>query len=46
MEEKFDPNALMTLEELGFGVMWEYAAVVDLVERIGSYGERFSSNGC
>ena len=26
--------------------MWETAPLVELAERKGSYGERFSSNGC
>jgi len=46
MEEKFDPNALVTLEELALSTMWENAALVEVLKRKGNYGERFSSNGC
>ncbi len=35
MEEKFDPNALMTLEELALSNMWEIAALVELLKRKG-----------
>ncbi len=46
MAEKLDPKDLMTLDDLAISSMWENAALVELVERKGSYGERFSSNGC
>ncbi len=46
MAEKLDPKDLVTLEELAISSMWESAALVELVERKGSYGERFSGNGC
>jgi len=46
MAESLDPKDLVTLEELAISTMWENAALVELVERKGSYGERFSSNGC
>ncbi len=35
MEEKFDPNDLVTLEELAISNMWETAALVELLERKG-----------
>ncbi len=46
MAEKLDPKGLVTIEDLAISSMWENAALVELVERKGSYGERFSSNGC
>ena len=46
MAESFVPNDCVTLEELASSTMWENAALVELMERKGSYGERFSSNGC
>ncbi len=35
MVEKFDPNALVTLEERAISTMWENAALVELLERKG-----------
>ncbi len=35
MAERFDPNALVTLEELALSNMWETSALVELVERKG-----------
>ena len=46
MAESLDPSDLVTIEELAISNVWDSAALVDLVERKGSYGERFSSNGC
>ncbi len=46
MAEKLDPKEIVTLEELALSNMWETAALVELVEWKGNYGERFSSNGC
>ncbi len=46
MAEPLDPKEIVTLEELAISNMWETSALVELVERKGSYGERFSSNGC
>ncbi len=46
MAQPLDPNALVTFDELALSTMWENAALVELVEREGSYGERLSSNGC
>ncbi len=36
----------MTLEELAIGGMWETSALVEVLKRKGSYGERLSSNEC
>ena len=33
--EKFDPNALVTIEELAISNMWETTALVELLERKG-----------
>jgi len=46
MAQPLDPNDLVTLEELALSNIWETSALVELLERKGSYGERFSSNGC
>ncbi len=46
MAEKLDPKEIVTLEGRALSSMWENAALVELVERKGNYGERFSSNGC
>ncbi len=35
MEEKFDPNDFVTLEELALSSMWETSALVELLERKG-----------
>ncbi len=35
MVEKFDPNALVTIEELAISNMWETTALVELLERKG-----------
>ncbi len=35
MVEKFDPNALVTLDELALSTMWETSALVELLERKG-----------
>jgi len=37
---------LVTLEELAISNMWETSALVEVLKRKGSYGERVSSNGC
>ncbi len=46
MAEKLDPKEIVSLEGRALSSMWENAALVELVERKGSYGERVSSNGC
>ncbi len=46
MAESLDPKDLVTLDELAISTLWETSALVELLERKGSYGERFSSNGC
>jgi len=35
MEEKCDPNDLVTLDELALSSMWENAALVEVLERKG-----------
>ncbi len=35
MANRFDPNALVTLEELAISTMWETSALVELLERKG-----------
>ncbi len=35
MGERFDPNDLVTLEELAISTMWETSALVELLERKG-----------
>ncbi len=46
MAEPRDPKDLVTIEDLAISNMWEIAALVEVLERKDSYGERFSSNGC
>ncbi len=46
MAEQLNSNDLVTLDELALSTMWKNAALVELLERKGSYGERFSRNGC
>ncbi len=35
MAEPLDPNALVTLDELAIGGMWETSALVEVLERKG-----------
>ncbi len=46
MAKPLDPKELVTIEDLAVSTMWEMAALVEVLERKGSYGERFSSHGC
>ncbi len=46
MAESLDRKDLVTLGALALSTMWEIAALAELLERKGSYGERVSSNGC
>ena len=46
MAERLDPKELVTLEALAISSMWEVAALVEVLTRKGTYGERFFSHGC